>query len=141
MGYSVTAALGNQCTREQMSVTTTLKPKALPVPHIHTPKAKHGNSVQFQADPCGETTAFNQLMQAMGRAYGPHLGMEKIDSFCDLQEFFLCQPAPTFSLLLQGPQFLQFRLEKNVASLSQSHLLLQLTVQVCAVIQLHPKVL
>lgn len=42
----------------------------------------------------------------MRRVYGPHLGMEKMDSFCGFQELFLYLPAPTFCLLLQGPQFL-----------------------------------
>lgn len=53
-----------------------------------------------------ETIAFTQLIQLMGRVYGPHLDMEKIDSLCGLQELFLRQLVPTFRLLIQGPQFL-----------------------------------
>lgn len=84
---------------------TALLPKTLPVSYA-IPKASHDNYVWSKAEQWVETVAFTQLVQLMGRAYGPHLGMEKIDSLCGLQEFFLCQPAPTLCLLVQGPQLL-----------------------------------
>lgn len=75
------------------SVSTALKPKVLPMPRMPPP----GLSWQLclpQADPRVETTAFNQVTQAMGRVYGPHLDVEKTDSFCGFQGLSLGQPEP-----------------------------------------------
>lgn len=77
---------------------TALLPRALPLAPQATPEAWHSRCAWSQADPCVETTAFNQWMH-LGRNYGPHQDMGNVDSLCDLQELVLCQPVPTLSAL------------------------------------------
>lgn len=66
---------------------------AQPVPVLHrhiqdlTGRTVHGPRLQLHGPSVG-TTAFNQLAQLIRRVYGPHLGIEKIDSFCCFQELF-----------------------------------------------------